>query len=55
MLLDEPTAGLDDAAEAQVITGLRTLLSGRTAVITTHRPAVPALADEIVGLGLVTV
>lgn len=55
MLLDEPTAGLDDATEAAVVDGLRTLLPGRTALITTHRPAVLALADRIIELDAVPV
>lgn len=55
VLLDEPTAGLDDATEAEVVRGLRTLLQGRTAVLTTHRSAVLELADLVVDLDAVSV
>ncbi len=47
MLLDEPTAGLDAATEAEVIEGLRGILGGnRLCVIATHQPALQALGDR---------
>ncbi len=49
-LLDEPTVHLDDVTEAAVIEGLRAELSGRSALIVTHRPAVMDLADRILTL-----
>jgi ATP-binding cassette subfamily C protein CydD len=47
VLLDEPTAGLDLATEAAVVTALRTGLAGRTVLVATHRPAVLDAADRI--------
>ncbi|WP_233128916.1 thiol reductant ABC exporter subunit CydD [Halovibrio salipaludis] len=52
LLLDEPTAGLDAATEAEVIAALRRVLAaGRTCVIATHQPAIMALADQVFTLG----
>lgn len=48
LLMDEPTAGLDGETEAELLTTVRTLLSGRTALIVAHRPALAALADRVV-------
>jgi ABC-type transport system involved in cytochrome bd biosynthesis fused ATPase/permease subunit len=50
LLLDEPTASLDNETEADVLVAVRELVSGRTAVIVAHRPALAALADRIVEL-----
>jgi ABC-type multidrug transport system fused ATPase/permease subunit len=49
-LLDEPTSHLDGATEATVIEALDRALSGRSALIVTHRPAVVRLADRVVTL-----
>jgi len=49
-LLDEPTAHLDDETEARVVKALGRALSGRSALIVTHRPAVLKLADRVVTL-----
>lgn len=46
-LLDEPTVHLDQASEARVMDGLRQALTGCSALIVTHRPAVLALADRV--------
>ncbi|QBJ97267.1 thiol reductant ABC exporter subunit CydD [Rhodococcus sp. ABRD24] len=49
LLLDEPTAHLDEATEATVLTSLRRLAeSGRTVIVVGHRPSVLAAADRIV-------
>jgi ATP-binding cassette subfamily C protein CydCD len=49
LLLDEPTAGLDQAAEDWVIATLRAEAArGRAILVVSHRPAVLAAADEIV-------
>ena len=48
LLLDEPTAGLDGETEAEVLAAVRRLISGRTALIVAHRPALAALADRVV-------
>ena len=49
-LLDEPTAGLDGDTEVFVVDTLRRRLAGRTVEMATHRPALVALADRLVGL-----
>ncbi len=49
-LLDEPTVHLDEAAERTALTGLRQVLTGRSALIVTHRMAVTRLADRVVTL-----
>jgi ATP-binding cassette subfamily C protein CydD len=47
VLLDEPTASLDEHTERAVMQGLETLKrEGRTLVIATHHPALKALADR---------
>ena len=50
LVLDEPTAGLDDATEAEVVRTIRRLMRGRTVVLVAHRPALLALADRVVDL-----
>ncbi|MFG1776237.1 thiol reductant ABC exporter subunit CydD [Micromonospora sp. NPDC049048] len=47
VLLDEPTARLDTAAEAVVLDATRRLVTGRTALLVAHRPALLADADRI--------
>ena len=49
LLLDEPTAHLDEESEATVLDTLRGLArAGRTVVVVAHRPALLAIADEVV-------
>jgi ATP-binding cassette subfamily C protein CydCD len=50
LLLDEPTASLDNETEADVLAAVRQLAEGRTALIVAHRPALAALADRVVEL-----
>lgn len=50
VLLDEPTADLDGAAEAEVVALLPELFAGRTVVVTSHSVHVQALADQVVAL-----
>ena len=50
LLLDEPTASLDNETEAEVLSAVRSLVDGRTALIVAHRPALAALADRVVAL-----
>jgi ATP-binding cassette, subfamily C, bacterial LapB len=50
LLLDEPTAWLDDAAERQLIQQLTPWLRHRTLVVATHRPAVLQWVDRIIVL-----
>jgi len=46
LLLDEPTAGLDEAREAQILTTLRDL--GVGVLVVSHRDAVLSAADRVV-------
>lgn len=48
VLLDEPTASMDEQLEAWVIRQLQQWLTGRTLVLVTHRPALLNLVDRIV-------
>jgi ABC-type transport system involved in cytochrome bd biosynthesis fused ATPase/permease subunit len=51
VLLDEPSAGLDDDAEADVVAALRRLAdSGVAVVVVAHRPSLVAAADLVVEL-----
>ena len=52
VLLDEPTAGLDDDAEADVVAAIRRLAdAGSAVVVVAHRPSLVAGADKVVSLG----
>ncbi|TQC45925.1 thiol reductant ABC exporter subunit CydD [Rhodococcus sp. WS4] len=52
LVLDEPTAHLDDAAERTVLDSLRSLAAaGRTVVVVGHRPTVLAAADRVIEVG----
>jgi thiol reductant ABC exporter CydD subunit len=49
LLLDEPTAGLDEAAEEVVLAAVRRAAeAGAAVVLVAHRPAAAAIADRIV-------
>jgi ATP-binding cassette subfamily C protein LapB len=50
VLLDEPTASLDDHTEKEFIERLGLWLNGRTLVVATHRAAILALVDRILVL-----
>lgn len=50
LLLDEPTAHLDPATEAQLLESLRNLAAGRTVIMATHSPAA-SLAGRVITLG----
>ena len=50
VLLDEPTASLDDVSEQQLIKQLKGWLGQKTLVIATHRRAVLELVDRIIVL-----
>ncbi|MBQ1025082.1 thiol reductant ABC exporter subunit CydD [Micromonospora sp. C95] len=47
VLLDEPTARLDAAAESVVLSATRELVAGRTALLVAHRPALLTDVDRI--------
>ena len=49
-LLDEPTAGLDEATEQAVLKALRAFSHQRTLIIASHRPALLDWADKIIEL-----
>lgn len=48
LLLDEPTAAIDDVSEKQLIDHLKVYLQNRTMVVATHRRAVLELVDRII-------
>ena len=48
VLLDEPTASIDDVSEKILIQHLKQWLGQRTLVVATHRPAVLQLVDRII-------
>jgi ABC-type multidrug transport system fused ATPase/permease subunit len=50
LILDEPTAALDDEAEERVIEALERLMKGRTVVMIAHRLATLRSADKLIVL-----
>ncbi len=50
LLLDEPTAGLDDRAQAAVLAAIERLRGKRTVILVTHRPEPCAIADAVITL-----
>lgn len=48
VLLDEPTASMDNALEAHVIKALRGWLKDRTLIVSTHRVPLLSLVDRII-------
>lgn len=52
VLLDEPTAALDGETEAGVVEAVRRLAVGRTVLLVVHRPALLAVADRVIRLGV---
>jgi len=50
LVLDEPTANLDAATEQSICEALVEMMRGRTAIVITHRPALVAIADQVVDL-----
>ncbi|MEU6650372.1 thiol reductant ABC exporter subunit CydD [Streptomyces sp. NPDC046900] len=50
LLLDEPTASLDGATEADIVEAVRRLAVGRTVLLVVHRPALLEVADRVVRL-----
>jgi ATP-binding cassette subfamily C protein CydD len=51
LLLDEPTAHLDAAAEAALIVAIRHAACGRTTILATHSAALARIADHVVRVG----
>lgn len=50
LMLDEPTADLDPAAEAEIVALIREAAGRRTVIVATHSPALAAAADRVVTL-----
>ena len=50
LILDEPTANLDEESGAVVLDALRALVRSRTVMLISHRPELLSLADRIVSL-----
>ncbi|HEY2076710.1 MAG TPA: ATP-binding cassette domain-containing protein [Streptosporangiaceae bacterium] len=50
LILDEPTAGLDQASAHRLLDGLSACLTGRTIILITHDAAIATLADEVITL-----
>ncbi|GAA1877458.1 ABC transporter ATP-binding protein [Lapillicoccus jejuensis] len=50
LLLDEPTASLDDESARVVVDAIRSVARGRTVVVVTHDERVAAVADRVVRL-----
>lgn len=48
LLLDEPTAALDAATEADVLAAVRDHAAGRTVVVVAHRETLVAAADRVI-------
>jgi ATP-binding cassette subfamily B protein len=47
LIMDEPTASLDPAAEHQIFSKVRSVLEGRTVLLISHRFSSVGLADRI--------
>ncbi len=50
LVLDEPTAALDAASEAQVIDGYEAIMRGRTTIVISHRLELARKADRVIVL-----
>ena len=50
LILDEPTAALDNDSEAALIEGLKKVLPGRTLIVMTHRKSLLQLVDRVIVL-----
>ena len=50
LILDEPTAALDNDTERLVAQGLRQALPSATIIVITHKPALAEMADMTVSL-----
>lgn len=50
LLLDEPTAHLDEATEATIVAAVEELAEDRTALIVAHRPELARHADRVIEL-----
>src|SRR3546814_16524247 len=48
LVLDEPTAAMDAAAEAEIFSHFRALMQNRIAIVISHRFSTVRMADQIV-------
>ncbi|MFL0811470.1 MAG: type I secretion system permease/ATPase [Agarilytica sp.] len=48
VLLDEPTAAMDNATEAKILASLKTELAGHTLLLVTHKTSMLALVDRLI-------
>lgn len=48
LLLDEPTSGMDMGSERMVLEALSGVISNRTVIIVTHRPAILKYVDRVI-------
>jgi ATP-binding cassette subfamily C protein LapB len=48
LILDEPTAAMDNTTERNVINGLTKWLGNRTLIVATHRAAMLDLVDRVI-------
>jgi ATP-binding cassette, subfamily B, bacterial len=48
LVLDEPTASLDAAAEKSIAESLGSFIHGQTAIVITHRPSLAEIADQVI-------
>jgi thiol reductant ABC exporter CydD subunit len=53
LLLDEPTAALDEATEADILRAVRAYSQGRTVVVVAHRQSLEELADRVIDVSTV--
>jgi len=50
LVLDEPSASLDESTERHVLAGYQTIMRGRTVLLITHRQALAQAADRVLAL-----
>lgn len=48
LLLDEPTAALDDVTERHLLDGLKTLVADKTMIVATHKMSIVDMVDRII-------
>ncbi|MEM9207293.1 MAG: type I secretion system permease/ATPase, partial [Pseudomonadota bacterium] len=48
LILDEPTAAMDNAMEARIVRELKPIIADRTLVVATHRASVLDLVDRVI-------
>ncbi|MDO9584370.1 MAG: type I secretion system permease/ATPase, partial [Desulfomicrobium sp.] len=48
LVMDEPTSSMDAQSEALLVQRLKTILSGKTMLLITHRPSLLELVDRLI-------